>query len=82
MKKSIITCIIIYLLSALLTWHGVRNRYVRYDTDNNPEFSDMVEVFMPIYNTVFGMFVIAEKLAEWIDPHIPDPNKFFDIEKR
>ncbi len=82
MKKSIITCIIIYLLSALLTWHGVRIRYMKYRTDNNPEFIDMVEVFAPFYNTVFGMFVIAEESSKWIDPHIPDPNKFFGIEER
>ena len=80
MKKSIIILVIIYLLSALLAWHGVRIRYMKYQTDQNPEFSDIVEVFTPVYNSVFGIFVVAEKLAEWIDP--PDPNKFFNIEER
>jgi len=55
---------------------------MKYRTDNNPEFIDMVEVFAPFYNTVFGMFVIAEESSKWIDPHIPDPNKFFGIEER
>lgn len=79
--KGTMPCIIIYLLSALLTWHGIRIRYTKYLTDQNPEFIDIVEVFFPVYNSVFALFVIAEKLTV-CGAKPPNANKFFDIEER
>ena len=76
-----IICIVVYLISCLISWYYMHLVYSKYGVWPNsyPDISDLLIVFCPLLNTIFAIIIW---LVQWpIKGEIDRYNKFFKIKK-
>ena len=68
---------LVYGLPLVFMWFERRNHYKKYGGE--PNFDDVLNVLLPVYNLVFSVFMIASMISDAIENNKINFSKFFKL---